>query len=97
MKFVLVACLFLAVLAVTFAASPARPELSAHSIIQNLIGKSQENKGKKILKQKEESNFDDFFLHFFPRPGQYEARYHGPSVVHPEEPAHVIDPYNLHI
>ncbi|XP_073846187.1 uncharacterized protein [Musca autumnalis] len=29
--------------------------------------------------------------------GQYEARFHGPSIVHPEERADVIDSYNLHI
>ncbi|XP_037810725.1 uncharacterized protein LOC119602965 [Lucilia sericata] len=29
--------------------------------------------------------------------GQYEARIKGPSVIHPEEPAHVIDPNHFHL
>lgn len=103
MKFVIVATLFLAMLAGCFAASltGSGSQLSPSGIIQQLIGElflslsvSLHFQVKKI-----EINYVYYFL-FRLLPsliGQYEQRYQGPSVIHPEEVAHVIDVNNLHI
>lgn len=99
MKFVIVATLFLAMLAGCFAASltGSGSQLSPSGIIQQLIGELFLSLHFQV--KKTEINYVYYFLfRLLPSSiGQYEQRYQGPSIIHPEEVAHVIDVNNLHI